>query len=54
MFQFLEPVVARFSAWMAADPQHSELWLAVGFALAIATISLLTFEQIKARTAEQN
>ncbi len=54
MIQVLEGLVSKFTAWMAADPQHAELWLAFGFALAIACIALLTFEQIQARFAEQN
>ena len=53
MIQTFEGVVARFTAWLAADPEHAEMWLAIGLALAIGCIALLTFEQMKARTAEQ-
>jgi hypothetical protein len=54
MIQVFGGVFVRFQAWLAADPEHLETWLAVGLALAIAAIAMLTIEQVKARTAEQN
>jgi hypothetical protein len=54
MMQTLQTLSSRLAVWMAADPKHGELWLTVGIALAIGCIALLTFEQMKARTAEQN
>ncbi len=53
MIQTFESAIARFTAWMAADPEHAEMWLAIGLGLTIGCIALLSFEQIRARTAEQ-
>ena len=54
MIQTFESMVSRFTAWIAADPEHGEMWLAIGLALVIGCIALLTFEQMKARAAEQS
>jgi hypothetical protein len=54
MIQTFEGVTARLSGWLAADPKHAEIWLAIGLALAIASIALLAIEQMKARAAQQS
>jgi hypothetical protein len=53
MIQTFQGAIARFTAWLAADPEHAELWMGIGLALTIGCIALLSFEQMKARTAEQ-
>jgi hypothetical protein len=53
MLQAVEGMASRFSAWIASDPQHSEIWLGIGLALAIGCIALLSFDQLKTRAAEQ-
>ncbi len=54
MIQTFEALIDRLSAWMAADPEHAQLWTSIGLALAIAAIGLLAFEQMKARAAAEN
>ena len=54
MMQILEDVFARFTAWMAADPHHAEMWLGIGLGLAIAAIALLAAEQLEARAATEH
>ncbi len=52
----LQDIATRLSAWLAADPQHNEIWAAIGLGLVIACVALLSVEQFKARAeaAEQN
>ncbi len=54
MIQILEGFLSRFSVWLAADPEHAQVWTTVGLAVTIAAIAMLTFEQLKARAAAEH